>query len=170
MYKRQLTPRETSDGLEVALQTVVPEEQEIVKTAPIEEHVPMSDLPSGVYTGTNGCSVRYSLIGTGAKGRRPYAIIADELGGHSRDVFIGEEMPFGVKLKSIRNLNVVVEDQAGESHVLPFSSADWETSKSTASGTDGLIWHKLDAEQSTDGKTLKRTPTDISVFQGYSVD
>lgn len=110
----------------------------------------------------DSCSVRYAVLGVGAKRGKPYAMLADELRGTSLNAYIGEDLPFGVKITSIKGLKVTAQTPSG-SMVLPSASGPWEGDGNR--NTDGLIWRQVDPTATS--PDTKQQPVEIKVFRGF---
>jgi len=114
-----------------------------------------------------GCTQRYSLLAVGKIKGRPYATLADEQRGTSLNAFVGETLPYGVKIKSIRGTKVTVSTDTS-SHVLPVASDGWHLKQGSDAATDGLIWYPIDPAQTPSQTTQKAV--DVKVFTGFEVD
>ncbi len=123
---------------------------------------PAASTSNDANTDLSNCSVRYGVLGVGAKRGKPYAMLADELRGTSLNAHIGEELPFGVKVVSIRGLKITVETPSGRM-VLPTASGTWKGDSDR--NTDGLIWHQVDPSALNTDVTAK--PVEVKVFRGF---
>jgi hypothetical protein len=115
----------------------------------------------------DSCSARYSVLSIGRIKGRSYATLADEKLGVSLNAYIGEELPFGVKVESIKGTKVTVSD-GNSRHVLPVANDAWNVKTNKGSETDGLVWYQADPTQNPMETTQK--PVTINVFNGFETD
>lgn len=115
----------------------------------------------------DSCSARYSLLSVGRIKGRSYATLADEQLGVSLNAYIGEELPFGVKVESIKGTKVTVSDGTS-SHILPVASDAWNVKTNKGSETDGLVWFQVDPTQIPTETT--QSPVTVKVFNGFETD
>lgn len=131
--------------------------------AAIDEEEPASEIAPNL----DRCSARYSLLSIGRIKGRSYATLADELLGVSLNAYIGETLPFGVKVVSISGTKVTVSDGTFQ-HVLPVASDAWNVKSNETTDTDGLVWFQVDPTQDTSETT--QNPVAVKVFNGFETD